>query len=60
MFKVGEFDGTTFDDGRYNKDKVFSLLGSKGSIAVQVHGGKTWPNGAQCRWRNIKIKPLSQ
>lgn len=57
--KVSEFDGTTFKHDRYDKEKVKGLLGPKGSIAVQVHGGKGWPKGAKCRWRNIKLKPLS-
>ena len=28
------------------------------SSAVQVHGGRGWPKGAKCRWKNIKVKPL--
>lgn len=56
--KVSEFDGATYDGPRYNKEKVQKTLGAKGRIAVQVHGGKGWPKGAFCRWRNIKIKPL--
>ncbi len=28
------------------------------SLAVQVHGGKSWPEGAKCRWKNIKVKSL--
>ena len=56
--KVNEFDGTTFDGPGYDKEDVAKLLGNKGSIAVQVHGGKSWPEGAKCRWKNIKVKPL--
>lgn len=56
--KVSEFDGTTFDGANYDKDGVVKLLGKEGSIAVQVHGGKSWPEGAKCRWKNIKVKPL--
>ena len=57
--KVSEFDGTTFEQEKYDKENVTKLLGSKGSIAVQVHGGTSWPVGAKCRWRNIKVKLLS-
>ena len=56
--KVSEFDGTTFDGTGYDKEKVRAALGTEGSIAVQVHGGKSWPKGATCQWKNIKIKPL--
>ena len=56
--KVNEFDGSTFVQDRYDKKKVAEITGVPGSIAVQVHGGKGWPNGAKCRWRNIKIKRL--
>ena len=30
----------------------------RGFIALQVHGGKGWPAGAKCRWRNIRIRRL--
>ena len=33
-------------------------LGEEGSIAVQVHGGKSWPAGAKTRFRNLRVKPL--
>jgi hypothetical protein len=56
--KVSEFDGAAYDGLNYDKEKVQKALGREGSIAVQVHGGKGWPKGAVCRWRNIKIKPL--
>ena len=56
--KVSEFDGNTYEGKGYDKAKVSATLGSEGSIAVQVHGGKSWPDGAKCRWKNIRIKPL--
>lgn len=58
--KICEFDGKTFDDKKYDKQKVADTLGDRGYIAVQVHGGKSWPVGAKCRWKNIKIKELSK
>lgn len=58
--KVSEFDGTTFDGKGYDKAQVAQTLGDEGSIAVQVHGGKSWPEGAKCRWKNIKVKLLSK
>lgn len=56
--KVTEFDASTFEDPRYDQEAVAELLGDRGSIAVQVHGGSGWPNGATCRWRDVRIKPL--
>jgi len=56
--KISEFNGTNYDGPRYNQQSVTGTLGAEGHIAVQVHGGKGWPNGAKCRWRNFKIKSL--
>jgi hypothetical protein len=57
--KVCEFDGATAMNPKYDKDKVLEQLGAEGSIVVQVHGGKNWPSGAKCRWKNIRIKPIA-
>ncbi|MFN0020103.1 MAG: DUF1080 domain-containing protein [Pirellulaceae bacterium] len=57
--KVCEFDGAASTAAKYEKDKVVEQLGTEGSIAVQVHGGKNWPAGAKCRWKNIRVKPLA-
>ena len=56
--KVCHFDADSYRGGGYDKEKVLQTLGAEGSVAVQVHGGKGWPNGAKCRWKNIKIKQL--
>lgn len=52
------WDGATYTDPKYDSKKVIEALGDEGSIAVQVHGGKSWPAGAKCRWKNIRVKPL--
>ena len=56
--KMCEFNGATSTLPSYDKDRVHSLLGNKGSIGLQVHGGKGWPKGAVCRWKNIRIREL--
>ncbi|MCE9604887.1 MAG: DUF1080 domain-containing protein [Planctomycetia bacterium] len=56
--KIIEWDGKTYEGPGYDKAKVIDTIGDEGSIAVQVHGGKSWPVGAKCRWKNIRIKPL--
>ncbi len=56
--KICHFDGDTCTHPGYDKERVFGILGRAGSIGLQVHGGKAWPNGAKCRWRNIRIKEL--
>lgn len=44
---------------RYTSDKKFDdVLKERGHIAVQVHGGKGWPEGAKVRFRHIQIKEL--
>lgn len=54
------WNGATCTLPGYDKEKVFGLLGRSGSIGLQVHGGKGWPNGKKCRWRNLSIRHLSQ
>ena len=56
--KVCEFDGTSSTAANYDKEKIKGILGTSGSIAVQVHGGTGWPKGAKCRWKDISIRPL--
>ncbi len=56
--KVCHFDGAACTHPGYDKDRVFGILGRSGSIGLQVHGGKGWPKGTVCRWRNIQIKEL--
>jgi len=55
---VADWDGATSTLPGYDKERVFGILGRAGSIGLQVHGGKAWPNGAQCKWRNIRVKEL--
>jgi hypothetical protein len=58
--KVCEFDGVASALKGYNKDEVLKALSAEGSIAVQVHGGKgAWPAGMKCRWKNIRVKPVT-
>jgi hypothetical protein len=56
--KICHFDGETCALPGYDKDRVFGLLGRSGAIGFQVHGGKSWPKGSKCRWRNIRVKEL--
>lgn len=53
--EVCRFDGASSTCPGYDKERVFGLLGRSGSIGLQVHGGKSWPSGKKCRWRNIRI-----
>ena len=56
--KACVFDAAKSNAQDYHPDKIAKLLGDKGSIAVQVHGGSSYPVGAKCRWRNIRIREL--
>ena len=57
--EVCQFDGASSTAARYNKDEVLKSLSPAGSVAVQVHGGKGWPNGAKCRWKSIRIREIT-
>ncbi len=56
--KICHFNGETSTMPGYDKDRVLGILGERGSIGLQVHGGKSWPTGKKCRWRNIRIREL--
>ena len=56
--KVGVFDAANSTAPKYDREEVARLLGEKGSIALQVHGGDSYPPGARCRYRNIRIREL--
>jgi hypothetical protein len=56
--EVGVFDAATAKLEKYDREEVAKLLGEKGSIAVQVHGGGSYPAGKKCRWRNIRVREL--
>jgi len=57
--EVCVFDAAMTRAQGFDGDTIERTLGSEGSIAVQVHGGGSYPAGAKCRWRNIKIRTLS-
>jgi hypothetical protein len=60
--KIAEIDAATLDTEHYDPQAVLSYLGPRGHIALEVHdndaffGDARWGPGAQCRWRNIRIK----
>jgi len=58
--KINEFDGAKTTNEKYNADReqIMKTINKPGSIAVQVHGGGGWPNGARCAWKNIRIREL--
>ena len=56
--ECGVWDGATSNAEKYDREAVAKLLGEKGSIAVQVHGGGSYPEGKKCRWRNIRVREL--
>jgi hypothetical protein len=62
--KIAELDTATLDSPNYDPDAIYKVLGDRGHIALEVHdndamfGEARWGVGAQCRWRNIRIKEL--
>lgn len=63
--KIAELDAATLSSPNYDPKAVLDVLGSRGHIALEVHdndevfGEARWGKGAQCRWRNIRIKELT-
>ncbi|MEW1811959.1 DUF1080 domain-containing protein [Pseudarthrobacter phenanthrenivorans] len=64
--KVAELNTATLDSPNYDPAAVLATLGDRGHIALEVHdndsmfGEARWGKGAQCRWRNIRIKELDE
>jgi hypothetical protein len=62
--RIAELDTGTLDSPDYNPDDVLALLGDRGHLALEVHdndakfGEARWGVGAQCRWRNIRIREI--
>jgi hypothetical protein len=62
--KIAELDTAALQSPDYKAEAVLGVLGVRGHIALEVHddamfGEARWGKGAQCRWRNIRIKELS-
>ena len=64
--KIAEVDTAKIDSPDYDPAAVLGVLGNRGHIAFEVHdndamfGDARWGAGAQCRWRNIRIKDLGE
>ncbi|BFT70879.1 DUF1080 domain-containing protein [Paenibacillus sp. P36] len=64
--KISEMNTADLKHPFYDAAKVRELLGSKGHIAFEIHdndpgmGVARWAPNAACRWRNIRIRELSQ
>jgi hypothetical protein len=58
--KLLHFNTRTYNHPRYDPAEAAKIAPRKGSIGLQVHGGvPRWRPGAKCRWKNIRIRPLS-
>jgi 3-keto-disaccharide hydrolase len=63
--KIAELDTATLESPNYDPEAIFGVLGDRGHIALEVHdndamfGEARWGKGAQCRWRNIRIRELN-
>lgn len=64
--KIAEMDAASLDSPEYDAAAVGELLGDRGHIALEVHdndsmfGEARWGVGAQCRWRNIRIREITE
>jgi hypothetical protein len=57
--QVCVFDAATSAVRGLDRGQIERTLGAEGSIAVQVHGGGRYPAGSKCRYRKIKVRPLT-
>ncbi|SDG80716.1 3-keto-disaccharide hydrolase [Microbacterium pygmaeum] len=61
---IAEIDTSAIDWPGYNPEAVWSLLGKRGHIALEVHdndpgmGAARWGRDAACRWRNLRLQEL--
>ncbi len=61
---VAELDTATLESPDYDPDAAAAWLGERGHIALEVHdndamfGESRWGRGAQCRWRNIRVREI--
>lgn len=63
--KIAEVDLATLNAPDFIHADIADHLGERGRIALEVHdndgmfGESRWGTGAQCRWRNIRVRPIT-
>ncbi len=58
--KTIDVDFERFEHERFDARAVRDALRPTGHIALQIHGGtQRWAEGAACRWRNVRLQPLT-
>lgn len=60
---IAKIDTATLADQvpGYDPEAIFERIGRKGHIGLEVHDSPTrdrWAPGAECRWRNVRIREL--
>ncbi|MEM6777051.1 MAG: DUF1080 domain-containing protein [Planctomycetota bacterium] len=60
---IAKIDTATLADRvpGYDAEAIFERIGREGHIGLEVHDSPTrdrWAPGAQCRWRNVRIREL--
>jgi hypothetical protein len=62
--KIAQVNTANLQAPNYDAKAILNQLGPRGHIALEVHDNDAvfkdarWGRGAQCRWRNIRIKEL--
>lgn len=62
--KIAQINTATMKAPNYDPKEILNQLGPRGHIALEVHDNDAvfkdarWGRGAQCRWRNIRIREL--
>jgi len=62
--KIAQINTATMKSPNYDPKAILNFLGPRGHIALEVHDNDAvfkdarWGRGAQCRWKNIRIREL--
>jgi len=57
--KVCRFNAETTTHPDFDRARALEVVQAEGSIGLQVHGGKNWPEGARVFWKDLRVRRLS-
>lgn len=55
---VCRFDASKTTHPKFDPDRAVDAVALRGSIGLQVHGGKNWKAGWRVYWKDIRVRPL--
>ncbi len=58
--KVCRFDAARTTHPKYDREKAKKVVQPRGSIGLQVHGGKNWKAGQRVYWKNVRVRKIGK